>query len=110
MGKYQHIWQKYRPAILSLMVASDNEPQTYQLSSHEFMDVNLKKKTGYSFTMRYHQNRAITPMKSSLLAPDLLLMLQESNTAIELSDSSVYEFELDKNYVLHIRKDPDNED
>ncbi len=104
IGKYIPIWQKYKPVILSLMIAAEKEPQEYKMSSHEFRDINLKKKTGYSFSMRVYQNKSITEIKTSLLAKDLLSVLQNSNKATELLATSIYEFELDKGYILHIHK------
>ncbi len=102
-GKYVHVWRKYRPAILSLMVASSNEEQTYKLSNHEFMDISPNKVSGYAFLLRVHKGRVINDIKTSLLAPDLLYVLKNSGKALELSETAIYEFEMEKNFTLHIR-------
>ncbi|MDH5609610.1 MAG: hypothetical protein OEY56_09020 [Cyclobacteriaceae bacterium] len=100
--KFTYVWKKYRPAILNLMVASADGPQTYQLSNHEFKDIHPKEKSGYSFNLQVFQGKAINNIKTSTMAKDLLLILQQSKTVSELTDVSTYEFVLDKQFVLHI--------
>ena len=102
-GKYVHVWRKYRPPILSLMVACSGGEQTYKLSNHEFMDISPNKVSGYAFLLRVHKGRAINDIKTSLLAPDLLYVLKHSAKALELSETAIYEFEMEKNFTLHIR-------
>ncbi len=102
-GKYVHLWQKYRPAILNLMVASAKGNQSYKLSNHEFIDISPSKVSGYSFIMRIYQGKSISNIKTSITAPDLLYVLKNSGKAMELSQTNIYEFELDKSFTLHIR-------
>lgn len=104
-GKYVHVWQKYKPAIVSLMIASAKEVQQYKLSQHEFVDISPKKATGYAFVLRIHKGKMINDVKKSLLAPDLLYVLKHSGKALDLSETAVYEFELDKDFTLHIRSE-----
>ena len=99
---YIYLWKKYRPAILKLMVDSANGPQEYQFSKHEFHDVNPKEKGGYSFTLRVFQSKALKELKTSVLAMDLLAVLQSSRKASELTETATYEFMLDKQFLLHI--------
>ena len=99
---YIYLWKKYRPAILKLMVDSANGPQEYQFSKHEFHDVNPKEKGGYSFTLRVLQGKALKELKTSVLAMDLLAVLQSSRKASELTETATYEFILDKQFLLHI--------
>lgn len=99
---YIYLWKKYRPAILKLMVDSANGPQEYQFSKHEFHDVNPKEKGGYSFTLRVLQGKALKELKTSVLAMDLLAVLQSSRKASELTETATYEFMLDKQFLLHI--------
>ena len=99
---YIYLWKKYRPAILKLMVDSANGPQEYQFSKHEFHDVNPKEKGGYSFTLRVLQGKALKELKTSVLAMDLLAVLQSSRKALELTETATYEFMLDKQFLLHI--------
>jgi hypothetical protein len=101
-GKYIRVWEKYRPVLLSLMVASEKEPQTYLLSNHEFIDINPKKLSGYAFIMRFHMGKSMTDIKKSLLAPDLLYILKRSARAMELSESAIYELQMDKLFNITI--------
>ena len=101
-GKYIRVWDKYRPVLLSLMVASKKEPQTYLLSNHEFIDINPKKLSGYAFIMRFHMGKSMTDIKKSLLAPDLLYILKRSARAMELSESAIYELQMDKSFNITI--------
>lgn len=100
--KYAHIWSKYRPVILSLMKASVDGVQSYQMSNHEFIDINPKKATGYTFSMQVHERKTVNDVRKSLLAPDLMAVLRLSGKAMELSDKYVFSFDMDKNFLLQI--------
>jgi hypothetical protein len=99
---YSYLWNKYRPAILKMMVDSTEGPQQYKFSGHEFKNLNPKEKGGYSFTLRAHQGKAVNNIKDSPVAQDLLGILQQSRKASELMGESTYEFMLDKQFVLHV--------
>jgi hypothetical protein len=101
---YTYLWHKYRPVILRLMIASAKGPQTYRFSEHEFRRMNLKRKDGCAFILYLRKCKALNNIKSSEVANDLVAILQQSRTAIELSAESTFEFLLDKDFVLHIRK------
>ena len=101
---YTYVWNKYRPAILNLMVAAADSPQQYKFSDLEFRNINPRQKGGYSFVLRVFQGKSVNDIRASEVAKDLLKVLQESRKANELSDISIYEFTLDKNFVLHISK------
>ncbi len=103
--KYSYIWNKYRPAILRLMVDSQKDPQEYQFSKHEFHNINPKEKGGYAFNMRVFQGKAINDIRTSTLAKDLLVILQQSKRALEMIDETPYEFTLDKHFLLHIKQE-----
>jgi hypothetical protein len=100
---YTPLWNKYRPAILQLMVASAEEPQQYKLYGHEFKALNPKEK-GYSFTLHAFQGKALNNIRSSAIAQDLLVILEQSKKASELMDKDTYEFTLDKQFVLRVTK------
>ncbi len=102
---YSSLWNKYRPAILQMMVAADEGPQTYKFFKHEFKAVNPKEKS-YSFTMEIYQGKALDPLKMANIAKDLLNVLAQSPKANELMESNKYEFALDKQFVLHVVKSP----
>jgi len=103
--KYTYLWKKYRPAVLRLMIDSAKGPQEYRFSNHEFRDVNPKQKGGYSFTLRVFESKAVNNIRTSEVAKDLLAILQLSGKASELTQSSIYEFVLDKQFVLHITQE-----
>ncbi|MDW3191761.1 MAG: hypothetical protein R8G66_05330 [Cytophagales bacterium] len=106
-GKYTHIWQKYRPVLLNLMVASSSKgPQTYDLSSHEFIDVNNKKTTGYSFALKIFQNRNNSEKKVNVAGLDLLAVLQQSQKSQQLTQEAAYRFEMDKNFKIQVSCEP----
>ena len=101
---YIPLWNKYRPAILQLMVASAEGPQQYKLYGHEFKGLNPKEKGGYSFTLQAHKGRAKNNIRNSIVAQDLLSMLDTSKKASELMDTGIYEFTMDKQFMLRITK------
>jgi len=102
---YTYLWNKYRPAILQLMIASADGPQQYKFWDHEFKNINPKEKGGYAFTLRMFQGKAINNIKTSTVAKDLLVILQQSKKASELGEDSIYEFMLDKQFMLHIKQE-----
>jgi len=101
---YVSLWNKYRPAILQLMVAAEVGPQQYKFFGHEFKSLNPKEKGGYSFTLQAHQGKAVNNIKKSIVAQDLLYVLATSKKASELMGESTYEFVLDKQFNLSISK------
>ena len=101
---YTYLWSKYRPAILKLMIGSAESPQQYKFSNHEFRNINPKEKGGYSFTLKVFQGKAVNNIKASIVAQNLLEVLQQSKKATELIESAPYEFVMDKNFILHINK------
>lgn len=100
---YATLWNKYRPAILQLMLSAEEGPQEYKFFKHEFKAMNPKEK-GYTFTLEAFQGKAVNNIKGSPVAKDLLYVLAESPKANELMDANTYEFALDKQFVLHIKK------
>lgn len=100
---YSSLWNKYRPAILQMMVAAEEGPQSYKFFKHEFKALNPKDKT-YSFSMEAYQGKATDSLKMANIAKDLLYILTTSPKASELMEASKYEFALDKQFVLHVTK------
>jgi len=99
---YAPLWNKYRPVLLKLMVDSIKEPQQYKLFPHEFKNFNPGAKGALSFTLVAHKGKSLNNIKDSILAQDLLYVLEASKKALELMESNQYEFQLDKKFVLHI--------
>lgn len=100
---YAALWNKYRPAILQLMVAANDGPQEYKFFKHEFKAMNPKEKT-YAFTLEAHQGKAVNNIKGSPMAKDLLDVLTESPKANELMNGDTFTFTLDKQFMLHVSK------
>lgn len=99
---YFALWKKYRPAILKLMSDAVDTPQEYKFANHEFTDINAKEKGGHSFNLQILKSKAANNIKTSIVAQDLLVMLQNSNKASELTQNSTFEFMMDKQYLLHV--------
>ena len=101
---YTPVWHNYRPVILQLMVRSNEGPQQYSLSAHEFRAINQKEKGGYAFNFQATNSKAINSIKTSIVAQDLLSILQESPKANALMAEGTYEFSMDKQFVFHVSK------
>ena len=99
---YAYLWRKYRPAILKLMVDSGTGPQQYKFSSHEIKAANAGQKGSHAFSLKIHLGKAVNDIRTSPIAKDLLIVLQESRKASELTEVSAYELKLDKHFVLHV--------
>ncbi|HEY3429646.1 MAG TPA: hypothetical protein VGK39_03145 [Cyclobacteriaceae bacterium] len=102
--KYAPLWNKYRPAILKMMLAAAYEPQQYKLMQHEIQAMDEKKKTGFGFNLFISGSKATNNIKDSEIAQDLLNMLLLSRKGAELVDVHSYEIMLDKKFVLHINQ------
>jgi hypothetical protein len=101
---YSSLWSKYRPAIIQLMLASkDSSPQEYKLSNHEFKQLNSKEKT-YSFELHAFQGKAVNNIRNSVIAQELLSMLNTSRKASELLDAEQFAFSLDKQFVFRVTR------
>lgn len=98
------VWNKYRPVILKMMIDSSKEGQTYQLSQHEFKQLNPKQKGGFTFKLAVANGKAKAGLKDNMLAQDLWDILQYSPKATELMAESAFEIAMDKNFVLHVQK------
>lgn len=102
LRKYAPLWNKYRPAILKLMIAAVSEPQQYKFSQHEFKAMDEKKKSGFGFNLLVSGNKSLNNIKDSEAAQDLLNMLLLSQKGSELLNLHSYQIVLDKHFVLHI--------
>jgi len=91
------------------MLAAEEGPQEYKFFKHEFKAINPKEK-GYTFTLEAHQGKAVNNIKGSAMAKDLLYVLAESPKASELMETHIFEFSMDKQFMLHIIKHDINEE
>lgn len=103
--EYGYLWKKYRPAILKLMIDASESPQEYKFSKHEFQSSKPTERGGYAFVLRAFQGKAENLIKDSFVAKDLLTILQQSGKACELMETSLYEFSLDKQFILHVKRE-----
>ncbi len=101
---YISLWNKYRPAIIKLMIGAGTGPQEYKLFEHEFRGLNPNERKGHVFTLVVHKGKAENNIKLFLAAQDLLQMLIASKTASDLMDKNKYELSLNKNFVLQVRQ------
>jgi hypothetical protein len=101
---YFSLWNKYRPVILKMMTESEKEPQRYQLFAHEFKAVGQREKSGFSFMLEASEGKALNNIKTSMVAINLLQVLQQSRRASELMSGATYELSMDKQFVLHVNK------
>lgn len=101
---YSSLWNKYRPVILKMMTESEKAPQQYQLFAHEFKAVGQKERSGFSFTLEASNGKALNNIKTSMVAINLLQVLQQSRTASDLMSRDVYELSLDKSFVLRVNR------
>ena len=101
---YASLWNKYRPVILQLMSASEKGPQEYKLFPHEFKSLSPREKSGYSFTLEVSNGRANNNIKDSIVAQDLLQMLQQSPRATALMNENAYALSMDRHFVLRVSK------
>lgn len=100
---YTPLWNKYRPAIIQLMLTSQEGPKEYKLYGHEFKALNSKERN-YSFELRVFKGKATNSIKGSVNASDLLSILNSSKKAVELMDETEFQFTLDKQFVLHVAR------
>lgn len=103
------LWNKYRPVILQLMSATANGPQQYQFFVHEFKAFSKKDKVTFSFLLQAHNGKAVNNIKTSQVAIDLLAVLQQSKTALQLMGETIFEFSLDKHFVFRINRKGDTD-
>ena len=109
--KYVPFWNKYRPAVLKMMVAAANGPQQYKFMHHEIQSMDGKKKGGFGFSLKVSGSKAVNNIRDSEMAQELLSMLQGSPKGSELIVTYTYEIVLDKQLVLHVSQiDRSNED
>ena len=101
---YASLWNKYRPVILKLMREAEQNPQQYKLSAHEFKSVGHKEKGGYSFLLEAADGKALNNIRGSAVARDLLYVLQQSETALQMMTHSVYALSMDKQFVLQVKR------
>jgi hypothetical protein len=101
---YSSLWNKYRPVILKMMTDSEKAPQQYQLFAHEFKALGQKERSGFSFTLEASQGKALNNIKTSMVAINLLQVLQQSKRASELMSGAIYELSMDKHFVLHVNR------
>ncbi len=88
--------------MVKLMTDALEAPQEYKFSKHEFTDINAKEKGGHAFTLQMFNRKAANNIKTSIVAQDLLVLLQSSNKASELTTHATFEFAMDKQSVLRV--------
>jgi len=100
---YTTFWNKYRPSILKMMMAAEQEPQQYKFYSHELKGLNSTTKT-FSFTVQIIDSRIANPTKAPIIAKELHAMLQYSRKATELMGEHNFQFKLDSKFLFHVSR------
>jgi hypothetical protein len=85
------------------MVTSQEGPTQYKLFGHEFKALNSKERS-YTFELHAYKGKATNNIKTSANATDLLTILNSSKKAMELMQETHFEFILDKQFVLHVKR------
>lgn len=100
---YLPLWNKYRPSILKMMMASEAGPQQYKFYSHEFKALKPTEKT-FAFELQVEKGKTARLSKMPIIAQELLSVLQFSKKATELLGENDYAFKLDRNFLLHVTR------
>lgn len=101
---YVPLWTKYRPAIIKLMQEAGSSLQQYRLSAHEFKAIGDREKAGYSFLLKINNGVVKNSITGTAVARDLLIVLQQSKSISALLENAEYEFRLNNDFVLSIKK------
>jgi len=88
------------------MKDSVDGPQEYRLFVHEFKVLDSREKS-YAFAIDVEEGKAIKNGKiSSRVALDLVEVLRQSKTGLELMNEVNFQFTLDRQFILRVtRKD-----
>ncbi|HMV08738.1 MAG TPA: hypothetical protein PK325_12160 [Cyclobacteriaceae bacterium] len=98
---YSPLWNKYRPAIVKMMIEAPNGTQTYRLFAHEVKALDPKSRSS-KFTLRIENSKSIVNPKDSVIASDLFHALTLSNRASGLMQQHTFEFTLDRDFTLSV--------
>lgn len=99
--KYLYVWKKYKPVLVKLMVDAVEEPQHFQLSGHEFKDIDARS---CSFSLEVLDGKALNVVKVSLIAKELLYILKQSGRAVELMTNAQYTYKMGADFILHVTR------
>lgn len=95
-------WNKYRPAILKLMIESQTGAQSYTFFAHELRSI-MPKGASPAFTLQLNNGKPVQRMKKeSVITSSLIQMLSSSKKAMELMQTGTYEFSLNREYKLDV--------
>ncbi|MGE0772235.1 MAG: hypothetical protein AB7K37_11020 [Cyclobacteriaceae bacterium] len=107
---FTSVWNKYKPVLVQMMLASEFEPQQYKLFVHEFKSLNQRQRD-FTFTLAAHQGKATNNIRTLPIASDLLYILNSSRKASELMTERCYEFSMDKQFILRVtRQEPSTDE
>ena len=87
------------------MIDAEKQAQGYHFSDHGLKAAHPTQTGGYGFVLRLFGDKAVNDIRTSIIAKDLLSVLQGSETAMGLTESWLYEFEMDRNHVLHVKRE-----
>lgn len=97
-------WEKYLPVIVLLMKRAENTEQVLDMNHTDFERAAGGKKVKFSFREICLKNGRIdSHEKLSILAADLLTLIQENEKAKWLSTGQSFEFSMNTNFQLKIK-------
>ena len=97
-------WEKYLPVIVLLMKRADKAEQVLDMNHTDFERAAGGKKVKFSFREFHLQNGGIdSHEKLSVLAGDLLTLIQENEKAKWVTSGQSFEISMSTNFQLKIK-------
>jgi len=97
-------WEKYLPVIVLLMKRANKGEQVLDMNHTDFERATGGKKVKFSFPEVCLMNgRVDSHEKISLLAGDLVALIQENERARWITPGQLFEFSMNSNFQLKIK-------
>jgi hypothetical protein len=97
-------WEKYLPVIVLLMKRSDKNEQVLDMNHTDFERAAAGKKIKFSFREIHLKNgRPDSHEKLSVLAGDLITLIQANEKAKWITPGQSFEFSMNTNFQLKIK-------
>ena len=101
---YTHIWNKYLPVIRILLKKSAKESQSFAFNVSDFEKTGPQKKTGFNFTLAFHNGRLSNLAGLSGPAKELSAVLTQDTTIHELLQHGEYLLTMNAKFVLSLQQ------
>ena len=101
---FTETWKKYLPVIVLLMKRADKGEQVLDMNHTDFEKAAGGKKVKFSFPQICLKNGRIdSHEKISLLASNLVTLIQENEKAQWIIPGQLFEFSMNSNFQLKIK-------